>query len=473
VTCLLQKSAAWLAIVAISAVRPFMPLPALAGQDGPRTADLIATLQPAVVNISVVRYGKTGPVAGNMASQPTVARHTTQSSGFFIASSGIIVTNRHAIADAGEITVTLHDTTRLNACVLASAAQSDIALLKVNPSRRVATVKFGDSDGIRPGDPVFVIGNPLGHGSTVTAGIVSALGRNSVQSEFGSFFQIDASLNEGNSGGPVFNADGEVVGVATALFTPGSETGSVGLGLAIPGNDASFIADRLLKDGQVQLGWIGAHIQPLSADIAAALKLPAVTGSIITSVEDDSPATRVGMTVGDVILKVGDDDEIEPRTLSHKIASSTIGSVIKLVIWRDGIQHTVPIVIGESPADKAMAKPATPGVCEAARTGRHDLGLVLGPITEDARGMLGLNPHESGVLVTDVVANSVAADHGVAAGSLIVNVHRQSVTSPAEVQSGIDAARAENGSFVLMLVRSSEGLRWMALPLDATLQEKP
>ncbi len=256
-----------------------------------------------------------------MASQPTIA-HTTHSSGFFVTSSGLIVTNRHAIAGVSEISVTLHDTTKLNACVLATAAQSDIAVLKVDFASPVAAVKFGDSDRIRPGDPVFVIGNPLGHGNTVTAGIVSALDRNSAESQFGSFFQIDAALNQGNSGGPVFNADGEVVGVATALFSPGADGGSVGLGLAIPGNDARLIADRLLEHGQVQLGWIGAHIQPVTADLAAAVKLPAATGSIVTGVEDGSPAARAGVAAGDVILKVGEADEIDPRMLNQAIAAS-------------------------------------------------------------------------------------------------------------------------------------------------------
>jgi serine protease Do len=465
-TGVLRRSAAWLAIAAAAAVGPSMPHPALAGSDGPRAADLIAALQPAVVNISTVTYEKTGPITGNMVSQPTIARHTAQSSGFFIASSGMIVTNRHAIAGASEIIVTLHDTTQLRACVVAMAAQSDIAVLEVSVGKPVATVKFGDSDAIRPGDPVFVIGNPLGHGSTVTAGIVSALDRNSAQSEFGSFFQIDASLNHGNSGGPVFNADGAVVGVATALFTPGGDTGSVGLGLAIPGNDAKFIVDRLLRGGQVRLGWIGAHIQPVTADLAAAVKLPAPTGSIITEVDSAGPATRAGLTAGDIVLKVDDADEIDPRTLNRKIAGSTIGTAISLAIWRDGAQQTVPVVVGESPVDQAVTKSPVTDACEAAATGTRDLGLRLGPINADARGMLGLGPHDTGVLVTEVVAGSVAADRGITAGSMIANVQRQPVTSAAEVQAGIDAARADGGGFVLMLVRSRLGLRWMALPLD-------
>jgi serine protease Do len=462
-----QRSTAWLAMVAVAVLIPLTLLPALADQGAPSAADLIATLQPAVVNISVVRYVGTGAGEGNMAGQPqtTIAEHRVLSSGFFIDSSGIIITNRHVIADASEIIVILHDTTRLKASVLATAAQSDIALLKVNASKAVPTVKFGDSNGMRPGDPVFIIGNPFGLGSTVTAGIVSALGRNTVESQSGSFLQIDAALNPGNSGGPVFNKDGEVVGVSTALVTSGNGAGSVGLGLAIPGNDVRFVVDRLLETGRVQLGWIGVHVQQVTADIASAVGLPAVIGSIITGVEDRSPAARAGLNDGDIILKVGDERVIGPRTLNRKVESSTIGSVAELVIWRDGIQQTVPVAIGESKADSAMSNSAATRSGEAARTERRDLGLVLGPITEDVRAKLSMTPQQTGAVVEDVVGGSVAADRGITAGSLIMNVHRQSVTSPADVQLRVDAARKENRSFVLMLVKDSQGLRWMALPL--------
>jgi serine protease Do len=464
---LLLRSGAWLASVTAAISILLMLLPAFAEHSTPSAADLIATLQPAVVNISIVKYVRTGAAEGNMAGQTMIAEHRIQSSGFFIDSSGIIITNKHVITDAGEIVVVLHDSTRLKASVLASAAQSDVALLKVNAGKAVPTVTFGDSNGMRPGDPVFIIGNPFGLGSTVTAGIISALDRNTVESQSGSFFQIDAALNPGNSGGPVFNKDGAVVGVSTALVTSGNESGSVGLGLAIPGNDVRFIVDRLRDHGRVQLGWIGAHVQQVTADIASAVGVPAVIGSIITGVEDDSPAARAGLNDGDIILKVANQDVIGPRSLNRMIASSKIGSVAELVIWRDGSQQTVPVAIEESQEDSALSKSATSQTSEAARIVRRDLGLVLGPVTGRVRAKLGVTPQQTGVVVEDVVTNSVAADRGIAVGSLIVNVHRQSVASPADVQLRIDAARTEHRSFVLMLVRSTQGLRWMALPLDS------
>jgi serine protease Do len=313
-----------------------------------------------------------------------------------------------------------------------------------------------------------VIGNPLGHGNTVTAGIVSALDRNNEDSGFGSFFQIDAPLNQGNSGGPVFNAAGEVVGVATALFTAGDDSGSVGLGLAIPANDAELIVDRLLKHGEVQLGWIGAHLQPVTNDLAMAVGMPVATGSIVTELEAASPAGRAGVAPGDVILKVDDTDEIEPRMLNHDIAASRIGATIRLLVSRDGELLTIPVVVGESPADKPATKAPATVACEPVQIARRDLGLFLGPITADARDALGLASSGSGVLVTDVATNSVAADHGIGAGSVIMNVQRQSVTSPSQVQAAIDTARAEHRSFIMLLVKNTQGLRWLALPLDST-----
>ncbi len=458
---------AWLVAVTVAILIQLTLFPALAQNREPSTADLIDALQPAVVNISVVRYERTAADQGNMTAQTKVAEHRIQGSGFFIDPSGVLITNRHVIADAGEIFVILHDTTRLKASVIATAAQSDIALLKVNVGRAVPTVTFGDSDGMRPGDPVFVIGNPFGLGSTVTSGIVSALDRNVVESESGSFFQIDAALNPGNSGGPVFNKAGNVIGVSTALVNPGNENSSVGLGLAIPGNDVQFIVHRLLDHGRVQLGWIGARVQPVTTDIASAVGLPATLGSIVTEVEDSSPAAHAGLSNGDIILQVGDRDAPGPRSLNREIASATIGDVARLVVWRDGTRQTIPVTIAESKADSATSQPTAPQTAEAARTVHHDLGLVLGPLSENTRAKLGMTAQQTGVEVQDVLPNSAAADHGITVGSLIMNVHRQPVTSPADVQQRIDAARKENRSVVLVLVRGTQGLRWVVLPLNS------
>lgn len=440
--------------------------PTRANQIAPDAADLIAALQPAVVNLSIVAYVRTKPFEGNISSQANIAERRLQSSGFFVDPSGILVTNSHVVVGANEIVVTLQDTTRLRAYVLATAAQSDIALLRINPSRPVPTVKFGDSDRLHPGDPVFVIGNPFGLVSTVTSGIVSALDRNTVESQFSSFFQIDAALNRGNSGGPVFNKDGELVGVATALFAPGNEGGSVGLGLAIPSNDVRFILQRLLDQGRVQLAWIGVHVQPVTSDIAAAVGLPSAVGSIVIGVESGSPAARAGLSDGDIIFKVGGDAVPNPRSLNRKLAGTAIGRVVALAIWREGNEQTVLATIEESQTDTEMSRSAVSLSAQAVHTPRGDLGLILGPITQDDRAKLGIPLQQTGAIVEDVVPNSEAADQGVSAGSLIVNVDRHPVSGPADVQRYIDMARKEYQKFVLVLTQDPQGRHWVALPLD-------
>ena len=447
-------------IVVVTAV-----LPASAEERLQSAADLIETLQPSVVNISITRRTKTNAATGNIVSQDSASEKRVQGSGFFVDESGVVLTNRHVIADATEIIVTLHDATRLRASVIAAATTTDIALLKVNAGKKVAALKFGNSDILRPGDPVFIIGNPLGLGSTVTAGIVSAVDRNTPDSETASFFQIDAALNVGNSGGPVFDTQGNVVGVSTALVTPENQAGSVGLGLAIPGNDVRFTLDRLLKFGRVQLGWIGIHVQPVTTDITAAVGIPTVGGSIVTKVDDDSPAARARLQGADVILKVDGDDIPGPRELNRKIAGSAIGSVSRIEIWRAGTLLTIPVTVGELPANGSPDKPVIPDLNGYAPLKRRDLGLILAPLTDDARAKLAMSAQQQGVLVEDVVAHSVASDRGITAGSVIVSVERQSVGSSVDVLRSLDDASKSNRPFVLLLVLDTQGLRWVPLPL--------
>jgi serine protease Do len=326
-----QPSIPRLSAIAVALVAFALPLSA---EDREPLADLVARLQPSVVNITVTRYVRTPAPAGNIVSQDTVTEKTVQSSGFFIDASGVIVTNRHIIADASEIVVRLSDKSRLRASLVADDTSNDIALLKVNAGKPLPALKLGNSDLLRPGDPIFIIGNPLGLGSTVTAGIVSALDRNTPDSESASFIQIDAALNIGNSGGPVFDQSGEVIGISTALATPKNGAGSVGLGFAIPANDARFVVDRLLTTGHVELGWIGIHVQPLTADLATTLQLPRASGAIITRVDNDSPAARAGLGNGDVVLKVDGDEASGPRALNRKLASIKSGAVSQIVNWR-------------------------------------------------------------------------------------------------------------------------------------------
>ncbi len=429
------------------------------GQPTGSSAKMIAALLPEVVNLSVTKYDKPPAATGNMISQPSIKEDKAQASGFIIDSSGLIVTNRHAVGDAAEITVTLNDGTRLRGTVLTAVTQSDIALLKVNAERPLPSVKFGDSDKLCPGDPGYVIGNPFGFDSTITSGIVSALDRDMPESETGSFIQTDAALNRGNSGGPIFNQHGEVIAISTALYSAAPDTGFVGIGYAIPANDARFIINRLRANGQVKLGWIGAQVQAVTTDIAAAVGLATPAGSIVLDVGSDSPATHAGLSPGDIILKIDDRSVLNPRILNREIAESRIVSTVALRVWRDRALQVLPVTIGESPADLTGAKTATGEVRQQPRVARDDLGLVVGPITEEIMQELGLAPGPSaGVAVRRVVANSVADDHGIARGSLILNIDRQPVTSSSDLQQRIDAARSERRGFLLLLLRNRSGL---------------
>lgn len=431
------------------------------------SGSMIAALLPKIVNLSVTKYDKTPANPGNMASQPMLKKETTQASGFIIDPSGLIVTNRHAVADAADVTVILEDGTQLRGIVLAVAEPSDIALLKVNPDHPLPTVTFGDSDKLHPGDPVYVIGNPFGLGSTVTSGIISALERDTPQSGAGSFIQIDAPINRGNSGGPVVDVKGDVVAVSTALFSPGPQSGFVGIGYAIPANDARFIIDRLRTDGHVSLGWIGAHVQAVTADIASVVGFASPNGSIVLDVGKDTPAARAGIEAGDIILKVGDEAAPSPRILNRQIGEIRIGSTIHLTLWRAGAPQVLPVVIGETPARQSGANSASSATRPHAQVARDDLGLVVGPITDDVIRKLDLAAApRTGVAITGVLPASVAADHAMKPGMVILNIDRLPVTSVSDVRRQLDAARTSGRRSVLLLLEDQHGLRWVALPLS-------
>jgi len=429
---------------------------------------VIAAMLPKVVNLSITKYDKTPASAGNMASQPTLKQETTQASGFIIDPSGLIVTNRHAIDEAADIAVILQDGTRLRGKVIAEAEQIDIALLKVNADRPLPTATFGDSDMLRPGDAVYVIGNPFGLGSTVTSGIVSALERNTPESGAGSFIQIDAPINRGNSGGPVVDTKGEVVAISTALFSPGPQAGFVGIGYAIPANDARFVIDRLRTEGHLSLGWIGAHMQAVTADIAAAVGLPAPVGSIVLDVDKDAPAARAGIEPGDIILKVGDEAAPSPRILNRQVGESPVGSTIRLTLRRSGALHMLAVTVGKAPSSQPSAGAAAAVPPRRAPATRDTLGLGVGAITDDVARKLDLTTAQrTGVAVTGVLPDSVAADRAVEPGTLILNVDQLPVTSGSDVRKQLDAARAAGRRFVLLLLKDQHGLRWVALPLPS------
>lgn len=434
---------------------------AVAADPSPPTSALVATLQPAVVNLSITRHTKEGG-GPNLVGQSTVTAKKVQGSGFIIDPAGIIVTNRHTIADATDIIVTLNDTTRLRATVLAAAIHSDIALLKVHAGKALPALHLGNSAELLPGDPILVAGNPLGFGSTFTSGIISALNRVRSESETGSYFQVDAPLNPGNSGGPVFNMAGDVVGISTAFLSPGNDAGSVGLGLAIPSDEARIVIARLEKNGRDRVASIGIRVQPVTDAIAATAGLPAVSASIVTQVDADGPAAKSGLESGDIIEAIDRNDGGSPQKLDRTLGAASVGDVIEIGIWRDGERLLIPVTTVAFPGDDKTS--AT--VSEKAPVIDGDqLGLVLGPLTRDAREKIGMAADDTGVLVEDVQAGSIAWDRGILAGAAILKVDRQPVTSPAEAQRSIDNVWSTGRRSLLLLVQDGDGRRWVALTM--------
>ncbi len=424
-------------------------------------AHRISELLPVVVAINTHKT-VTDDDSGSGTSTPRIEE--SFGSGFIIDPSGYIATNKHVIADATDITVTLQDGTPLPAKLVGAASHVDLALLKVEPKKPLPTAKWGDSSHVRVGDQVLVIGNPLAIGETVSSGIVSALNRDIMLGPYDDFIQTDAAINHGNSGGPMFNLRGEVIGVDTAFLSPGSGGGFIGLGFAIPGNDAQYILGQLRQYGRTKPGWLGASTQQVTPDIADALGLNPAQGTIIANLDKDGPAAQAGLRDGDVILKFGKQTPKDMRALSRLVGEST-GETVSLLVWRDGQTITLPITITEwiepTPAEDRKQDAAA----KAVTAQPPDLGLHTGPLTDDARTQYKLPADHPGVLITGIAPGTAAFGHGLKAGDLILRVQQATVTSPEDVQKQIDDARQQNSHHIVLLVRNADGVRWVALPL--------
>jgi serine protease Do len=337
-------------------------------------------------------------------------------------------------------------------------------------------VRWADSDKVQVGEPVFAVGNPLGIGVSVTSGIVSGLNRNLLDTPFDDFIQTDAAINHGNSGGPLFNRQGEVIGIDTAIISP--TEGSAGLGFAIPSNDAVFCVTHLLHDGNVRPGYLGVKIGPVTQDIAAALGMASPTGSIISEIDVHGPAAAAGMHVGDVILRYDNRTPPDERALMRAITKSPVGQPIMLTMLRDGHVGTLQITPADWPGTIAKDDTAPGQVIKAAMLVPNDLGLNLKPLTEELRAQYGLAADQKGVVVAGVVAGTDAFDRSVRPGDVILRVQDNSVETPQAVQATLDAARALRKSFVLALVLPKvtqvPGPHWMALRVsDETPQKQP
>jgi serine protease Do len=396
--------------------------------------------------------------------------HRMQSlgSGFIVDPSGIIVTNNHVIEGADEISVTLQDNTTLKATLIGRDDHFDIAVLQVHADHPLPAVHFGDSDVSRVGDWVLAIGNPFGLGGTVTAGIISARGRDIQEGPYDDFIQTDAAINRGNSGGPLFNMDGQVIGINTAIYSPSG--GSIGIGFSIPSDEASNVVAQLRKFGRPRRGWLGVRIQQVTPDIAESLGLhePAggAQGALVAGVNHDGPADRAHIQNGDIILSFNGKPLRALNRLPLLVAETPIDAHVPVDIWRAGKRQTVEVVVAEMPDDIKPAEPAKPRLPPANPSVElSGLGMKLSPLTDAARQKYKIDAQQKGIVITDVAPDGTAADHGLKAGDVVVEVSQAPVATPADMQKRIDEARTNSRKSVLLLVQGQDGLRWVPLPV--------
>ena len=378
---------------------------------------------------------------------------TGQGSGFFITADGYAVTNNHVVQNAETVQVTTDDGKTYAAKVIGADPRTDLALIKVD-AKDFPYVKLGDN-APRVGDWVLAVGNPFGLGGTVTAGIVSARGRDIGAGPYDDFIQIDAPVNKGNSGGPTFDVEGNVIGVNTAIFSPSG--GSVGIAFAIPADTVKGVVAQLREKGSVTRGWIGVQIQPVTSDIADSLGLKKAAGALVSEPQRDSPAAKAGIESGDVIMSVDGTPVRDARELARRIGTMNPGTTIKLGLFHGGQEKTVTLTLGTLPNDKQAANEQTQHQLPDSDVPK--LGLTLAPGSK-ASGTDG-----KGVLVTAVDPNGVAADHGLRVGDVILDVGGKSVSNPSDVRDQVADARKDGKHTLLFRVKSNEGTRFVALPL--------
>jgi serine protease Do len=444
-------------------------------------ADLIERVRPAVVSISVRqrpdaarqpmmeglppgfeeffrgRPGRPGPAP------------TSLGSGFFIDQNGTIVTNHHVVEGAEAITVRTNDGRELEAEIIGSDEATDIAVLRVRGGGRFQYVTFDDASHVRVGDWVVAVGNPFGLDGTATAGIVSAMGRRDAgSSAYVDYMQIDAPINRGNSGGPTFDLNGNVIGVNSAIFSPTG--GNVGIGFAIPANTARGIVDQLMRSGRVSRGWIGVSIQPLDNDIARSLGLDEARGALVASVVPDGPAARAGLRQGDVILTFDGEGIRDSRDLTQRVGATAVGRTSRMEVLRDGQRRTLNIRLQERPSEQVLAAsntppeatpPPTPGAPGVAQS---SLGVSVRPMTQADRARYELEGNQTGLIVTSVDPNSDAAQKGVQPGDVILQAGGRAVSTPAELNAAAQAAERANRPLLLQ-VDGRLGRRFIAAEL--------
>jgi len=397
-------------------------------------------------------------------------------SGFVIdAEQGIVVTNNHVIADADDIEVNFSDGVTLKATLVGTDTKTDVAVLKVDPKgHKLTAVKFGDSTKMRVGDWVMAVGNPFGLGGTVTVGIVSARNRDINSGPYDDFIQTDAAINRGNSGGPLFNSVGEVIGINTAIISPSG--GSIGIGFSIPSQLASGVVDQLRQFGETRRGWLGVRIQPVTDDIAESLGMATAKGALVAGVIKGGPVDNGSVQAGDVIIKFDGKDIHEMRDLPRVVAESPVGKAVDVVIVRKGVEQTVKVTLGRLEDGEKLASGGENGNTDQDNNGDKAappvstasvLGMTVGELNDQTRQKFGIAADVSGVVITDVAKDSAAAERGIQPGEVITEIAQESVGTPKDVMDRIGALKEQGRKNALLMLASKTGeLRFVTIRMD-------
>lgn len=463
-------------------------------------ADLSEGLLDAVVNISTSQSVKN---AGNGPQQPQIQegspfqeffddffdgeggqqgnqKVSSLGSGFVIDSSGYVVTNNHVIEGADDIEVVFPNGSKLKATLIGTDTKTDLSVLKVEPKAPLKAVPFGDSRRMRIGDWVMAIGNPFGLGGSVTLGIISARGRNINAGPYDNFIQTDAAINKGNSGGPLFNMRGEVIGINTAIISPSG--GSIGIGFAVPTEIAENVVRQLIEFGETRRGWLGVRIQPVTDEVSDSLGLDRARGALVSGIINDGPIKNGEIKAGDVIVSFDGQPINEMRDLPRIVAESPVGKEVDVVILRDGKEQTVKVTPGrledsvqsaesdaDEPDDSDVPNPDNGGdqSAEQSKEPVQAYGMTIAVLDEDRRKSFDIAESVEGVVVTEVAAGSLAAQKGVKPGEVIVEVAQDFVEQPSDVTSRMDALKAEGRRNAHIMIADKAGnLRFVAIPLD-------
>jgi serine protease Do len=408
-----------------------------------------------------------GPGGNSKGGELTPRKTNSLGSGFIVDTSGVVVTNNHVIADADEINVIMNDGTKIKAELVGVDKKTDLAVLKFKPVKPLVAVKFGDSDKLRLGEWVIAIGNPFSLGGTVTAGIVSARNRDINSGPYDSYIQTDAAINRGNSGGPLFNLDGEVIGVNTLIISPSG--GSIGIGFAVPSKTVAGVVDSLRQFGELRRGWLGVRIQQVTDEIAESLNIKPARGALIAGVEDKGPAKPAGIEPGDVVVKFDGKDIKEPKDLSRVVADTAVGKEVDVVIIRKGNEETRKVTLGRlEDTDKAVQASAKTKEDPAEKpVTQKALGLDLATLSKDLRGKYKIKDSVKGVIITNVDGSSDAAEKRLSAGDVIVEVAQEAVANAADVKKRVDQLKKDGKKSILLLVSNADGeLRFVALSVQ-------